>query len=103
MTIAERMSPSVTESPRQLGTLDDLLYADVATKTDTGSVDTRASDNNVDDQNDYAALVTLENIDFETLTLSMNLSFIALIERSRKRQKAEGGFSVDEMRQRLGL
>ena len=29
--------------------------------------------------------------------------FLAIIERSRARQKAEGGLSSDEMRRRLGL
>ena len=49
-----------------------------------------------------AALVPIENTDVETVTLSLNPRFIALIERSRVRQKAQGGISSQEMRQRLG-
>ena len=50
-----------------------------------------------------AALVAIENADVETVALSTNPQFIALIERSRSRQKAEGGISSAEMRRRLGL
>jgi len=50
-----------------------------------------------------AALVSVENADWETVTLSTHPQFIALIERSRARQKAEGGISSEEMRDRLGL
>lgn len=50
-----------------------------------------------------AALVAIENADLETATLSTDPQFLALIERSRARQKAEGGISSQEMRRRLGL
>ncbi len=50
-----------------------------------------------------AALVTIENADSETVTLSTNPKFLALIERSRTRQKTEGGVSSKEMRRRLQL
>jgi prevent-host-death family protein len=50
-----------------------------------------------------AALVSIENADLETISLSTNPQFIALIKRSRARQKAKGGFSSGEMRHRLGL
>ncbi len=50
-----------------------------------------------------AALVPIENADVETVTLSTNPQFIALIERSRAHQKAGGGISSTEMRRRLGL
>lgn len=50
-----------------------------------------------------AALVPLENADLETVTLSTHPQFLALIERSRTRQKAEGGISSQDMRRRLGL
>lgn len=50
-----------------------------------------------------AALVTLENIDFETIALSSNPKFIEMIERSRERLRAEGGISGNEMRRKLGL
>ena len=48
-----------------------------------------------------AALVSIENADLETATLSTNPQFLALIERSRARHKAEGGVSSVEMRRRL--
>ncbi len=50
-----------------------------------------------------AALVPIENADSETVMLSTNPKFLALIDRSRVRQKAEGGISGAEMRRRLGL
>ena len=50
-----------------------------------------------------AALVPIENMDLETLTLSTHPEFLALIERSRSRQKSEGGVSSEKMRRRLGL
>lgn len=50
-----------------------------------------------------AALVPIENADWETVKLSTHPEFLALIERSRARQKAEGGVSSAEMRRRLGL
>jgi antitoxin (DNA-binding transcriptional repressor) of toxin-antitoxin stability system len=50
-----------------------------------------------------AALVPIENADLETVILSTHSQFLALIERSRARQKAEEGISSAEMRRRLGL
>ena len=50
-----------------------------------------------------AALVSVENADLETVALSVAPQFLALIERSRARQKTEGGISSAEMRRRLGL
>jgi len=49
-----------------------------------------------------AALVALENTDAETVSLSTNPQFLALIERSRARCKVEGGVSSTEVRRRLG-
>ncbi len=49
------------------------------------------------------AVFSLENADWETISLSLNPQFIALIERSRTRHKKEGGISSEEMRRRLGL
>jgi antitoxin (DNA-binding transcriptional repressor) of toxin-antitoxin stability system len=48
-----------------------------------------------------AILVSIPNTDIETVSLSNNPKFIALIERSRARQKSEGGISPEEMRRRL--
>ena len=50
-----------------------------------------------------AALVPVVNADLETAALSTHPRFLALIERSRARQKKEGGISSEEMRRRLGL
>ena len=50
-----------------------------------------------------AALVPIENADLETVTLSTHPKFLALIERSRTRQKSEGGISSAEMHRRLGI
>ena len=50
-----------------------------------------------------AALVTLENVDLETVALSHHPQFMALIERSRAQRRVEGGISSAEMRRRLGL
>ena len=50
-----------------------------------------------------AALVPIENADWETVRLSTHPQCLSLIERSRVRQKEEGGISSKEMRSRLGL
>jgi len=48
-----------------------------------------------------AALVSIENTDLETVSLSTNREFLDLIERSRSRVAAEGGIPSDEMRSRF--
>jgi hypothetical protein len=48
-------------------------------------------------------VIAIENVDLETISLSTNPQFLALIERSRARQESEGGISSDEMRRRLRL
>lgn len=50
-----------------------------------------------------AVLLAIEDVDLETASLGNNPRFLALIEQSRIRQKAEGGISSDEMRRRLRL
>jgi antitoxin (DNA-binding transcriptional repressor) of toxin-antitoxin stability system len=50
-----------------------------------------------------AALVSIRSADAETVSLSNNQEFLDLIERSRTRQKSEGGFSTEEVRRRLKL
>ncbi len=47
------------------------------------------------------ALVSIENTDRETISLSTNRQFIELIERSWERHEAEGGICSAEMRKRL--
>jgi len=49
------------------------------------------------------ALISIEGMDWETVTLSTHPQFLALIEQSRARHKAEGGMSSAEMRRRLEL
>jgi len=50
-----------------------------------------------------AALMALKNADLETVSLSTNPEFLAIIEESRARQESEGGRSSKEMRRKLGL
>ncbi len=50
-----------------------------------------------------AAVVPIQNADAETVSLSTNRQFIAIIERSRSRHKKEGGITSKELRRRLGL
>lgn len=50
-----------------------------------------------------AAVVPLRNADLETVSLSTNRKFIALIERSRLRYKKGGGISSKELHRRLGI
>jgi len=50
-----------------------------------------------------AAVVSLENVDIETTTLSCNPKFISLIERSRTRYEKKGGKSSTEVRRKLDL
>jgi len=49
------------------------------------------------------AVVAIENADLETISLSTNPQFMALIQRSRARQEREGGISSDEMKHRFSL
>lgn len=48
-----------------------------------------------------AALVAIDNADLETVSLSNNPKFLAIVERSRARHEAEGGISAEEMRRRV--
>jgi hypothetical protein len=50
-----------------------------------------------------AALISLENVDLETISLSTNPRFLEIIEHSRMRYQQEGGISAEEMRRRLNL
>ena len=49
------------------------------------------------------ALVPLENVDLETLSLGSNPDFIALIESSRARYPSGTGIPLEVVRRRLGL
>src|SRR3954447_10718033 len=50
-----------------------------------------------------AVLLPVENADLESISLSLNPQFLAIIERSRARYYQEGGISSEEMRRRLGM
>lgn len=45
-----------------------------------------------------AVILPLANANLETVSLSTNPEFIALIERSRARARTDGGHSAEEMR-----
>ena len=45
-----------------------------------------------------AALVPMDNADYETVSLRTNPEFMAMLERSSARGRKEGGMSTEEMR-----
>jgi antitoxin (DNA-binding transcriptional repressor) of toxin-antitoxin stability system len=48
-----------------------------------------------------AVMLPLNDVDLESIAMSTNPEFIARIERSRARARAEGELSADEMRRRV--
>jgi prevent-host-death family protein len=50
-----------------------------------------------------AAVVPLDDADYESLSLSTNPRFVEIIARSRVRLEKEGGIPADEVRRRLGI
>jgi len=50
-----------------------------------------------------AVLLPVHDADLETVSLSLNPKFLAIIERSKRRLDREGGISTEEMRRRLEL
>ena len=50
-----------------------------------------------------AAVVPLRGVDMETLSLSTNADFIAMIEASRASYRSEGGITLERLRQKYGL
>ena len=50
-----------------------------------------------------AALIYITGDDLESTTLSTHPKFLAILEESLARLRAEGGISSEEMRRRLGL
>jgi len=50
-----------------------------------------------------AVLLPVEDTDLETVSLSLDPAFNAMLQRSRVRQAAEGGLSLDEVRREFGL
>jgi antitoxin (DNA-binding transcriptional repressor) of toxin-antitoxin stability system len=49
-----------------------------------------------------AVLVPIENTDLETIALSQDPRFLALVERSRRRYRDEGGRTLAEVERELG-
>ena len=54
-----------------------------------------------DDGKPVAALVAIDNADWETVALSTSPQFIDLIQRSRARHAREGGIPAADLRRRL--
>jgi prevent-host-death family protein len=50
-----------------------------------------------------AVVVAVTGVDIETLSLSTNRDFIALVEKSRASYRTDGGVSLDDVRRRYGL
>ncbi len=48
-----------------------------------------------------AVIMSMKNVDAESFSMSQNPKFLAIIKRSRRRQKREGGLSSKEMRRKL--
>jgi PHD/YefM family antitoxin component YafN of YafNO toxin-antitoxin module len=57
----------------------------------------------VEEGQPVAVLLALDNVDLETVSLTLNPEFRAILERSRRRQQAEGSLSGEEVRRRLGV
>ena len=50
-----------------------------------------------------AAVVPIEDVDMESVSLSNNPKFLAILERSRARYREEGGIPLEEIRKRFGI
>jgi antitoxin (DNA-binding transcriptional repressor) of toxin-antitoxin stability system len=50
-----------------------------------------------------ATIVPADEEDAESMLLSINPSFAAILQRSRRRLESEGGLSSEEVRKRLGI
>lgn len=50
-----------------------------------------------------AALIAIDDVGVMTSSLARKQRFMAIIEESRAKLRAEGGISSDEMRRRLGI
>jgi hypothetical protein len=48
-------------------------------------------------------MVEAEGADLETLAVSTNPVFLAIMERSKRRLREEGGYTTEEVRRKLGL
>lgn len=56
-----------------------------------------------EDRKPVAALVPLDDADWETIALGTNPRFLRLIDESRRSLEKEGGLSSDQVRRRLGV
>ena len=56
-----------------------------------------------DDGKPVAAVISLEGVDRETVSLSQNPKFLAILDRARARRKSEGGISSAEIRREFGI
>ncbi|MBI4604934.1 MAG: type II toxin-antitoxin system prevent-host-death family antitoxin [Planctomycetes bacterium] len=50
-----------------------------------------------------AAVISLENTDWESVRLCMDPRFMAIIEKARRRRKREGGIPAAKLRREFGL
>lgn len=50
-----------------------------------------------------AVLVATPNSDWESVSLSLNPKFLAIIERSRRRQDRDGGIPLEQIMEEFGL
>lgn len=50
-----------------------------------------------------AVVLPIENADDESISLSQNPKFLAIIERSRVSHRVSGGLTSEEVRRQLGL
>ena len=50
-----------------------------------------------------AILSSARGMDAESIALANNPKFSAIIEKSRARQKTEGGLTIEQVRQQLGI
>ncbi len=48
-------------------------------------------------------IIPLDNVDLETLSLSINPEFIELIEKARQSQQQEGRIMINDVRKELGI
>lgn len=50
-----------------------------------------------------AVLISVENLDEETVKLSLNPDFIKILNESRRSLRTEGGISLEQMKENLGI
>lgn len=97
----------ITEDGRPLAALQRVRTIDMARATDSLGRLARTVYHSplvlTVDGKPVATLMSLAGSDMESVSLATNPDFVALLERSRARHKAEGGLSPEELRRRLGI